>query len=144
MQIRDVEAGDAAEVSKLLMELGYPVPESAVPSRLAGVRAEGGAGFIAVDDAGNAMGLIMLAAHAVIHAAGPVGLITALVVSASSRGHGVGRQLVDKAKGWAARRGCVRLIVTSGEQRADAHAFYPACGLPYTGRRFGVTIDPRQ
>jgi hypothetical protein len=32
--------------------------------------------------------------------------------------------------------------VTSGEQRADAHAFYPACGLAYTGRRFATPIEP--
>lgn len=24
----------------------------------------------------------------------------------------------------------------------DAHASYPACGMPYTGRRFAATITP--
>jgi hypothetical protein len=28
------------------------------------------------------------------------------------------------------------LSVTSAEHRADAHQFYPRCGLPYSGRRF--------
>jgi hypothetical protein len=32
------------------------------------------------------------------------------------------------------------LSVTSAEHRADAHAFYPRCGLPYTGRRFAAPI----
>jgi GNAT superfamily N-acetyltransferase len=140
MKIRDVTAGDAAEVAALLSELGYPVPADAIPSRLEQVHDEDGAAFVAIGDAGEALGVIVLAAHAVLHAAGPVAMITALVVSTAARGQGVGRALVDRAKYWARARGCGRLIVTSGEQRADAHAFYPACGLPYTGRRFGVTL----
>jgi hypothetical protein len=32
------------------------------------------------------------------------------------------------------------LLVTSAEHRAAAHAFYPACGMPYTGRRFATDI----
>ena len=48
--------------------------------------------------------------------------------------------LVEAAEGWAVRAGCVRLTVTSAEHRADAHAFYPACGIPYTGRRFARAL----
>jgi GNAT superfamily N-acetyltransferase len=125
----------------LLAELGYTVEAAAVPPRLDAIRGEGGIALVAVEGE-DTLGLIAVAAHAVLHAAGPVGLITALVVSSTARGRGVGRQLVERAKAWAAERGCVRLTVTSAEKRADAHAFYPACGLPYTGRRFAVTIVP--
>jgi GNAT superfamily N-acetyltransferase len=140
MRVRDVVADDAIALAPLLAELGYTVDPAVIPGRIAAIRAEDGASFIAVDDGARALGVIVLTAHAVLHAGGPVAMITALVVSSQARGQGVGRQLVDTAKAWAKDRGCVRLIVTSGEQRADAHAFYPACGLPYTGRRFGVTI----
>jgi GNAT superfamily N-acetyltransferase len=140
MKIRDIVGGDAPEVAALLTELGHPVAADSIPSRLEAVRAEGGAAFLAVGDDDAALGLVTLAAHAGLHAAGPVGLITALVVSPAARGRGVGRALVEHAKAWAKARRCVRLIVTSAERRADAHAFYPACGLPYTGRRFGVTL----
>jgi GNAT superfamily N-acetyltransferase len=71
-----------------------------------------------------------------------VAYITALVTAAAARGRGVGRALVAEAVEWARREGCVRISVTSAEHRADAHAFYPACGLPYTGRRFGTTLEP--
>ena len=125
----------------LLAELGYTVDAATVPSRLAGIRGESGLALVAVDGE-ELLGLIAVSAHAVLHAAGPVALITALVVSSKSRGRGVGRRLVERAKSWAAERGCVRLTVTSAEKRADAHAFYPACGLPYTGRRFAVAIEP--
>jgi GNAT superfamily N-acetyltransferase len=138
--IREATDNDARSISTLLGQLGYATDAATVPGRLRSINAEQGTAFVAVGENGEALGLIALAAHAVLHAAGPVGLITALVVADAARGRGVGRLLVERAKEWAAARGCVRLIVTSGEQRADAHAFYVACGLPQTGRRFGVSI----
>ena len=108
--------------------------------RLAAVRSEGGAVLLAVDAADSPLGLISLARQAVVHEPGPVGYITALVISSTARRRGVGQRLVEAAKDWARAEGCVRLTVTSAERRADAHAFYPACGLPYTGRRFAVTF----
>ena len=53
---------------------------------------------------------------------------------------GVGKAFIAAATNWAQKHGCARLSVTSAEHRADAHAFYPACGLPYTGRRFSVLL----
>ncbi len=138
--VREVTAADAAAVAALLTELGHATEAATVPARLDAVRREAGTAFLAAEASGEPLGLITLAAHAVLHAPGPVGLITALVVTRAARGRGVGRRLVAAAKGWAAARGCVRLTVTSGEQRADAHAFYPACGLAYTGRRFTIAI----
>lgn len=140
--IRDVLPADAGVVAALLTELGHGTDAAAIPARMAALAREGGSAFLAVDGRGAALGVMTLSAHAVLHAPGPVALITALVVASEARGQGVGRLLVDAAKSWAAERGCVRLIVTSGEHRADAHAFYPACGLAYTGRRFATTIQP--
>jgi GNAT superfamily N-acetyltransferase len=133
---------DAEAVAALLTERGHPTDGADVPPRLARVLVEGGAAYLATDATGSALGFMSLAAHAVIHAPGPVALITALVTTRAARGRGVGRRLVATAKSWAAERGCVRLTVTSGEHRADAHAFYPACGLAYTGRRFTAAIEP--
>jgi GNAT superfamily N-acetyltransferase len=139
--VREVTVADAAAVAALLTELGHPTDAAAVPARLGAVREETGAAYLAVGAHGEALGLITLSAHAVLHATGPVALITALVVTGAAQGRGVGRRLVEVGKEWAAARGCVRLTVTSGEQRAGAHAFYPSCGLAYTGRRFTVSID---
>lgn len=140
VRIRDATPEDAAAVALLLTELGHETDAVAVPGRLDAVRAEGGAVLLAVDAGGAALGLVTLAAHPVLHAPGPVALITALVVTSAARGRGVGRRLVEAATGWAAARGGVRLVVTSGEHRTDAHAFYRACGLAYTGRRFAMAI----
>lgn len=142
LAIRPATPDDAAAIAALLAELGHPTDAAAVPARLEALGREGGAAFLAAGAGGEALGLITVAAHAVLHAVGPFGQITALVVAEGARGRGVGRRLVDEAKRWAVARRCVRLTVTSAERRADAHAFYPACGLSYTGRRFAAALAP--
>ena len=140
IHLRPATAADAPQIARLLAELEHPADQAAIPMRLAAVISEGGAVLLAVDAADTPLGLISLARQAVVHEPGPVGYITALVISSTDRRRGVGQRLVEAAKDWARAEGCVRLTVTSAERRADAHAFYPACGLPYTGRRFAVTF----
>jgi len=138
--LRSASARDAETIASHLRELGYPTEPSDVPGRVAEIRARGGEIFLASDRSGAELGLMSLARLSVLHGPGPVAYITALVTSESARRRGVGRTLVEAAKKWATEQGCVRLTVTSAEHRGDAHAFYPSCGLPYTGRRFGVSI----
>ena len=138
---RRVTANDAEVVARLLTELGHPTDAVDVPTRLREVLGENGAAFLQVDESGRALGFFSVARHAVLHAAGPVGLITSLVVAKGARRLGVGRAMVAAAQNWARDAGCVRLIVTSGEHRPDAHSFYPACGMAHTGRRFSVSFS---
>jgi len=142
IHLRDATAHDAEAVAALLTELGHPADAKDIPSRLAEVLAERGAVLLAVDAADRPLGLMCLSRQVVIHAPGPIAYITALVSASTARRRGVGQLLVEAAKDWATQHGCVRLSVTSAERRADAHAFYPACGLPYTGRRFATSIPP--
>lgn len=139
-RLRAAAPADASAIARLLAELGYPTAPSDVPQRLAAVHAEGGAVLLALDGDETPLGLISLTQYHVLHAPGPVAYITALVTTAGARGRGVGRALVQAAFEWAQARRCVRLSVTSAEHRADAHAFYPKCGLPFTGRRFSANV----
>jgi GNAT superfamily N-acetyltransferase len=141
VQLRAATATDADVVARLFGELGYPVSPADLPGRLATVIAEGGAVVLASEGSGT-LGMICLARHNVMHAPGPVAYITALVTIPEARGRGIGRALVEAAVEWARHEGCVRLSVTSAEHREDAHAFYPRCGLPLSGRRFSMSIDP--
>ncbi|MEP7001814.1 MAG: GNAT family N-acetyltransferase [bacterium] len=140
--LRPATASDAEDVANLFTLLGHATGASDVPARLAAVQMDGGAVFLAVANHGRVLGVMSLSRHVVIHAAGPVAYITGLITLAEARGQGVGRALVEEAKDWARREGCVRIAVTSAEHRDDAHAFYPKCGLPYTGRRFSAAINP--
>jgi GNAT superfamily N-acetyltransferase len=137
--LRDATAQDASVVAQMLTELGHPTTAEDVPSRMSAVLSEGGRVVVAELDSVPA-GMMCLARHSAIHSPGQVAYITALVTTAAARRTGIGRALVDEAKRWALSQGCVRLSVTSAEKRSDAHAFYPACGLPYTGRRFAASL----
>jgi len=140
IEIRTATPHDSPAVSRLLGELGHAVPPEALPSRFAALAAGGGAAFVAADGPSPAVGLVVLARHANLHAALPVAYVTALVVATEARGRGVGRALLAAAERWARDRGCGRLAVTSAEHRAEAHAFYPRWGLPYTGRRYSKPL----
>ena len=60
----------------------------------------------------------------------------ALVVTTSAQGRGLGRQLLREAERRARAAGAARIELTSGSQRADAHAFYKACGYSDGTLRF--------
>jgi GNAT superfamily N-acetyltransferase len=139
--LRAATADDAATIATLLSELGYQARPADIPQRLAAVAREGGTVLLAIDDDSTALGLMCLARHSAIHSPGPFAYITALVTTFAARRRGVGRVFVECARDWAAENGCVRITVTSAEHRTDAHAFYPAVGMPYTGRRFSAMID---
>lgn len=140
IRLRPAAQGDADAVAALLTELGHPTRSADVPARLSSLSQSGGAAFVAVDAADHPLGLISLARYHSLQSSGPNAYITALVIANAARRRGVGRMLVDRAFEWARANGCARLTVTSAERRADAHAFYPAAGLPYTGRRFATAL----
>jgi GNAT superfamily N-acetyltransferase len=144
IQLRNATPADAQAISSLLADLGHNTPSSEIPARLEAVRKAGGVVLVAVDERDHPVGLMSLAKHVTIHAPRPIAYITALVTSSATRRRGVGQLLVAAAKEWAIAHECVRLSVTSAERRSDAHAFYPACGLPYTGRRFAMEIPGKR
>ena len=140
MRVRNATRADAPAMAQLLGELGYPTDAEVMPARLSAVESAGGNTFLVVAADDRVVGLASVARLAALHVDAPVCYITALVAAHDTRGQGVGRLLVSAAEGWARAHGCVRLPVTSAEHRADAHAFYPRCGLPYTGRRFAKSL----
>jgi GNAT superfamily N-acetyltransferase len=140
MRIRLATPNDAPSLAALLSELGYQTPVDVLPARLSALTRDGSVALVAVGEDDVPKGLVCVASHVTIHASAPVGYIMALVTLPAARGMGVGRALVGAAEAWARERGCLRLTVTSAEHRADAHAFYPRCGMPYTGRRFSKTV----
>jgi ribosomal protein S18 acetylase RimI-like enzyme len=76
-----------------------------------------------------------------IHRPGRLGRITSLVVAATARGRGVGKNLLTAAERHLRANGCVKLEVTSGEQRSSAHDFYAANGYKEERVRFTKPSD---
>lgn len=143
LTIRAAVAADAETLASLLTQLGYQPSPTSIPARLDALRKEGGIALVAITEQGRVVGAASAAKHATLHADHPTGYITALVTDDTVRRQGIGRQLVAALEQWARDHGRHRLSVTSAEHRADAHAFYPSCGFPYSGRRFTKTLlDP--
>ena len=136
--IRFVRTSDVPELARLFGELGYEIAPDVLATRLAAFQAAGEQAFVAADDSSSdrLFGAATLHATPVLHRAGPVGRVTALVVDATLRGRGIGRALMDAAERWAAERGCVLLEVTSNQRRVDAHIFYERLGYERTSFRF--------
>lgn len=138
--IRAAEVTDAQAIALLLGQLGYPTTAADIPARVAAVEHERGIVIVAADEDNRVIGLASGSRHTPLHMADPVAYITALVTDADARGLGVGRMLVEELERWASSNGCARISLTSAEHRTDAHAFYPRCGFPYTGRRFSKNL----
>ena len=69
------------------------------------------------------------------------GQIIALAIARDHQRRGVGRMLMHAAESMLVARGVCVLVVSSGNRRADAHAFYEKNGYAFTGRRYKKTVS---
>jgi GNAT superfamily N-acetyltransferase len=111
-----------------MAELGYPTNETSFAERVAAVSANPNDEVLLAEEAGTIVGLVAFHSFEMLHRPGRLGRITALVVSASARRRGVGHELLSAAESHLRSVGCIKLEVTSGEARSDAHSFYAAHG----------------
>ena len=140
--IRDAIIEDAAVIAVLLGELGYPSQPDGVRARLARLLVgEGSRVFVAEREA-KVLGVLGLHRMPVLTSLSDIAMIIALVVTERDRRSGVGRLLLARAEDEARAWQCGRIMVTSAERRAEAHAFYQHLGYEYTGRRFAKVIGP--
>ena len=150
VDIRAAVPADVAEMVRLFAALGYAIAPDVLAARFAAFDAAGERALVATAPVAGAaspgaaplLGLATLHVTPVLHRAGPVGRVTALVVDEAARGMGIGRALMDAAEAWAAARSCVLLEVTSNRRRTDAHAFYERLGYEATSYRFAKTLAP--
>jgi GNAT superfamily N-acetyltransferase len=134
MRIRLARTADAEAVTELLRQLGYP--QEGVATTAARIEAwdDDAASAVYVADAdGDVLGVVAVHLSPFFERTGSWGRIVALVVSDRARGRGIGGQLVTAAESFAARRGCVRMEVTSSDRRQDAHEFYRRRGFTDQG-----------
>jgi GNAT superfamily N-acetyltransferase len=145
MQIRLVDTDDAAAVNELLDQLGYAQDDAeATAARIRSWRDDpASAAYVAETDSGP-LGVVAVHTCPFFERPGSWGRIVALVVSEKARGQGIGAELVSVAESFAKRAGCVRMEVTSGDHREDAHEFYRRRGyVKQTGKssRFLRTLE---
>jgi len=137
--IRDADAGDAAHLSELLTQLGYPASAADVAARLARVTQHSRL-VVVVDREDVPAGLIVLARIDALEHDLPLCMIVALVVRDSDRRRGAGGELLAEAERWAVEQGCGRVVLGTAHRRIDAIGFYRSHGYLETGIRFVKTL----
>jgi GNAT superfamily N-acetyltransferase len=129
MKIRLAHRTDAAAVNELLDQLGYPQDgEAATAHRIQAWADDPSSAAYVAEAGGELLGVIAVHICPFFERDGSWGRIVALVVSDRARRRGVGSQLVTAAESFAATHGCLRMEVSSGHHRHDAHNFYQRHG----------------
>ena len=134
--VRDATSSDAPALAPLLGELGYPVDDAALAPRLERLLARDDQKIVIAEGEGRVLGMLALHVFPVLAYDRDLAMIMALVITEPARGLGVGRALIDRAEAVGKSLGASRLMVTTHNRRADAHAFYERLGFEFTGRRY--------
>jgi GNAT superfamily N-acetyltransferase len=136
VEVRGAVPADAADIARLLGQLGYEVPAQQAAERLSVVLRDSQGTLLVAADYGPVIGVIALHWAPMLQEARAVARITTLVVDEAERGRGIGRLLLKAGAQAARQAGCDLLELTSGLQREEAHAFYRAQGFVSTSLRF--------
>jgi GNAT superfamily N-acetyltransferase len=134
--IRPARPGDAEAIAVLLGELGYPSDGAAVARRLERIASDASSSLFVAEVDGEVAGLAGLHVLPLIEHDDVGCMLTAMVVAERFRRRGIGGELVAAVEGEARSRGCSRVVLSSADRRADAHAFYETLGFEATGRRY--------
>lgn len=138
--VREATIADSAPLARLVSELGYPTSNHQMQQRLQAIMSdEDYATFVAFDE-GMIVGFVGTRIGPLYEDDERYGQIMALAVAANSHRRGVGRLLMQAAESNLIGRGARVLVVTSGNHRAEAHAFYESNGYEFTGRRYKKAV----
>ena len=137
IELRSITPDDFEPVSRLLGELGLPVPAPEhVPAlrRVLGehVRDREWSGRLAVRD-GDVVGMCTLVLRHPFFMLAPQAWIPELVVADRARGSGIGAALLDAALADATAADAYACVLESGSHRKVAHGLYAAAGFADVG-----------
>ena len=126
--IREAEVKDAAQLSRLSSQLGYPVAEQDLVGYLSALDQERGhAVFISQGEDKQIHGFVHVFVSKRLFLA-DFAELGGLVVDKGSRGSSHGRKLLNAAESWAATWGIREMRVRSNVIRTEAYKFYLRLG----------------
>jgi ribosomal protein S18 acetylase RimI-like enzyme len=140
IEIRVATLADAEPMARLVTDLGYPTSSGQMIERLRAILHDEDYDTLVAHDAGQILGFIGTRVGPLYESDDQYGQIMVLSVASDHRRRGIGRLLLQAAESILADRGARVLVVTSGNQRADAHAFYEKNGYVFTGRRYRKSL----
>ena len=126
--LRNAMLADADDVARLLTEMGYPCEIDDAIERIHAILANERQALVLARREGAVCGLVALDFMYYLPLGTTTCRVTALVVTPTAQGLGIGRQLLKEAERRARMGNAARIELTSGSQRTEAHAFYRACG----------------
>jgi ribosomal protein S18 acetylase RimI-like enzyme len=138
--IRPATIADAERIAQLVSGLGYPTSATQMSRRLESILSDDDYATLVACDDEQIVGFIGTRVGALYENDGMYGQIMALDVAREHQRRGIGRTLVQEAESMLSARGASVVVVTSGNQRADAHAFYESSGYAFTGRRYKKAV----
>lgn len=138
--IREATIADSDQLAQLVSELGYPTSSSQMHVRLESILGDHDYQTLVACDGDQTVGFIGIRVGPLYESDDLYGQIMALAVVSVRQRSGIGRMLMQAAETILVQRGARVLVVTSGNQRTDAHAFYEKNGYTFTGRRFKKSL----
>lgn len=138
--VRDATIADSDGIGRLVSELGYPTSSSQMHVRLELILRDEEYHTLVACDGDRVVGFIGTRLGPLYESDDPYGQIMALAVARDRQRGGVGRALLEAAESILIARGARVLVVTSGNHRTDAHAFYAKNGYAFTGRRYRKSL----
>ena len=136
VDLRNAVPADADDVAHLLAELGYPCDLADACERVSAILANDRQALVLARRNGAVCGLVALDFMYYLPLGTTTCRVTALVVTPTAQGLGIGRALLKEAERRARSGSAARIELTSGSQRTEAHAFYRACGYKDSSVRF--------
>lgn len=140
IDIREAKPEDAAEIVKLLDQLGYPdsITESTLRMKL---YTQPAYQLLIAEKDREVVGFIALHFYNELHLPGAVGRITSFCVNENNRGTGIGTLLLNEAEDYFKANGCFKIEVTSNLRRTITHQYYLHQGYKETSKHFVKIIE---
>lgn len=124
--IRNAKMTDAKEIMNLSIQLGYPVTQEQVESRLERLLNHKDHGVFVFEKEDMILGWTHVYGKCLIEL--EYAEIGGLVVDESCRKQGIGEKLMRKCEEWARNNGWHEMRLRSREHRLEAHQFYKKIG----------------
>ena len=138
--IREATIADSDQIAQLVSDLGYRTTSSQMHRRLESILRDHDYQTLVACDGDQIVGFIGTRIGPLYESDELYGQIMALAVASARQRGGIGRLLMQSAETILVQRGARVSVVTSGNHRTDAHAFYEKNGYTFTGRRYKKSL----